>query len=145
MRIPRRIALTTKLTLVCLLAAAALAQASGFRVQPDGAAVPARKAAFKITGQLSGLYPGQKTTLRVRVTNNNGHTPIKITRIAAKVRSANAACPASTLKITPYKGKKRLNGHASATLSLPAQLSASAPDACQGNRFQLAYKGKARA
>lgn len=143
MRIPRRIALTTKITLVCLLAAGALAHASGFRADPDeGTAAAGKVAAFRVRGHLKELYPGRATVLSARVTNT-GRTPIVVTRLEVAVRSTTVGCPASTLKITPFSGRTRVNGHASVKLKLPALMKSRAPDACQGTRYQLTFKGTA--
>lgn len=143
MRVPRRIALTAKLVLVCLLAVGAFAHASGFRSDPDEGTVAADKvAAFRVRGHLKDLYPGRATVLSARVTNT-GRSPIVVTRLKVAVRSTTAGCPASTLKIKPFVGRKRVSGHASVRVKLPALMKASAPDACQGTRYQLTFKGEA--
>jgi hypothetical protein len=143
MRIPQRIALTTKLALVCLLAAAALAQASSFRSYSDeGTATTGKAGAFKVRGHLSGLYPGRTTVLKARVTNT-GRSPIVVTRLTVAVRSTTAGCLSSTVKIKPFAGRARVNGHASIKLPLAASMQSSTPDACQGSRYQLTFKGKA--
>ena len=143
MRVPRRIAVSLKLALVCVFAAAALAQASAFRSDPrDGSAAAAKPSAFRAKGNLVGLYPGLSTKVRVKVTNR-GASPITLTQLKAKVKSTTVGCSAGTLKISPFKGRKRIGRHATVTVRLPARLSASAPDACQGTRYQLSYTGKA--
>ena len=145
--------MSLKLALVCVFAAAALAQASAFRSDPgrsdagrsdpgEGSATAAKPSAFKVKGNLVGLYPGLTTKLRVKVTNR-GASPITLTQLKAKVKSTTVGCSASTLKISPFKGRKRIGRHATVKLRLPARMSASAPDACQGTRYQLSYSGKA--
>ncbi|HEY6567830.1 MAG TPA: hypothetical protein VI341_09980 [Actinomycetota bacterium] len=136
--------MATKLALLCLLAAAALAHATGFRAQsPDERATVATKsAAFRVKGHLKGIYPGQTTSMKVKVTNN-GHARITLRSLKVKVRSTVAGCPSSSLKFTPFKGHKAIRGDATISMRLPARMKATSPDACQGARYQLTYAGKA--
>jgi hypothetical protein len=134
--------MTTKLAFVGLLAAAALAQASGFPSDPGTRTATAKATAFRARGHIEGLYPGVRTSLRVRVRNTQ-RRPITLTRLTAKVHSATAGCPAKSVKIKPFTRRRRIRGRATVTVKLPMRMKADAPDACQGNRYRLTYSGRA--
>jgi hypothetical protein len=144
MRVPRRIAVATKLTLVCVLLAAALAQASEFRRTPagDGLATTARTPHFVVKGKVKGLYPGSSKPLKLRVTNPNDG-PITVKLVTVKVRSTTVACPSSAVKATKFKGNKRVGAHRTTKIKVKIRMKATTPDTCQGARFRLIYGGKA--
>lgn len=144
MRVPRRIAVATKLTLVCLLLAAALAQASEFRRTPagDGLATTARAPHFTVKGKVKGLYPGSSKPLKLRLTNPND-APITVKLVTVKVRSTAVSCPSSAVKATKFKGNKRIGAHRTAKIKVKIRMKATTPDACQGAKFRLIYRGKA--
>ena len=144
MRVPRRIAVATKLTLVCVLLAAALAQASEFRRTPagDGLATTARTPHFTVKGKVKGLYPGSSKPLKLRLTNPND-APISVKLVTVKARSTTVSCPSSAVKATKFKGNKRIGAHRTAKIKVKIRMKATTPDACQGARFRLIYGGKA--
>ena len=144
MRVPRRIAVATKLTLVCVLLAAALAQASEFRRTPagDGLATTARTPHFTVKGKVKGLYPGSSKPLKLRLTNPND-APISVKLVTVKARSTTASCPSSAVKATKFKGNKRIGAHRTAKIKVRIRMKATTPDACQGAKFRLIYGGKA--
>lgn len=144
MRVPRRIVVATKLTLVCLLLAAALAQASEFRWTPagDGLATTARTPHFIVKGKVKGLYPGSSKPLKLRLTNPND-APIAVKLVTVKVRSTTVSCPSSAIKATKFKGNKRIGAHRTAKIKVKIRMKATTPDACQGAKFRLIYGGKA--
>ena len=144
MRVPRRIVVATKLTLVCLLLAAALAQASEFRRTPagDGLATAARAPHFTVKGKVKGLYPGKSKPLKLRLANPND-APITVKLVTVKVRSTTVSCPSSAIKATKFKGNKRIGAHRTAKIKVKIRMKATTPDACQGAKFRLIYGGKA--
>jgi len=144
MRVPRRIAVATKLTLVCVLLAAALAQASEFRRTPagDGLATTARTPHFTVKGKVKGLYPGSSKPLKLRLTNPND-APISVKLVTVKARSTTVSCPSSAVKATKFKGNKRIGAHRTAKIKVRIRMKATTPDACQGAKFRLIYGGKA--
>jgi hypothetical protein len=99
---------------------------------------------FGVTvGQAPTLYPGLTRALPVIYSNpNNFDIFIKTYRVSVTVPSANAAtCPASnllvpsgTVTLSPTLTTAK-NG--SVTTTVPIQLAASAPDACQRVRFTV--------
>lgn len=144
MHVPRRIAVATKLTLVCVLLAAALAQASEFRRTPagDGLATTARTPHFTVKGKVKGLYPGISKPLKLRLTNPND-APISVKLVTVKARSTTVSCPSSAVKATKFKGNKRIGAHRTAKIKVKIRMKATTPDACQGAKFRLIYGGKA--
>ncbi|MGB7804597.1 MAG: hypothetical protein WBM72_03245 [Actinomycetota bacterium] len=144
MRVPRRIAVATKLTLVCVLLAAALAQASEFRRTPagDGLATTARTPHFTVRGKVKGLYPGSSKPLKLRLTNPND-APISVKLVTVKARSTTVSCPSSAVKATKFKGNRRIGAHRTAKIKVKIRMKATTPDACQGAKFRLIYGGKA--
>ena len=144
MRVPRRIVVATKLTLVCVLLAAALAQASEFRRTPagDGLATTARTPHFTVKGKVKGLYPGSSKPLKLRLTNPND-APISVKLVTVKARSTTISCPSSAVKATKFKGSKRIGAHRTAKIKVRIRMKATTPDACQGAKFRLIYGGKA--
>ncbi len=143
MRVPRRIIVATKLTLVCLLLAAALAQASEFRRTPAGDGLTtARAPHFTVKGKVKGLYPGSSKPLKLRLTNPND-AAIAVKLVTVKVRSTTVSCPSSAIKATKFKGNKRIGAHRTAKIKVKIRMKAATPDACQGAKFRLIYGGKA--
>lgn len=144
MRVPRRIAVATKLTLVCMLLAAALAQAAEFRRTPsgEGLASTARAPRFSVKGKVKGLYPGVTKPLKLRITNPNSR-PITVKLVTVKVRSTTPGCPSSAIKAKRFKGSKKVAAHRSAKVKVKIRMKPTTPDACQGARFRLRYGGKA--
>ena len=144
MRVPRRIAVATKLTLVCVLLAAALAQASGFRRAPagDGFATAARAPHFVVKGKIKGLYPGSSKPLKLRLTNPTD-APLTVKLVTVKVRSTTVSCPSSAVKATKFKGNKRIGAHRTAKIKVKIRMKVTTLDACQGTKFRLIYGGKA--
>ena len=112
MRTTRRIAIATKLALVCLLAAAALAHASNFRLnrpmrdreRDQAGCVPREGPPEGHLPRSEDLDEGQGHEQRARPHHPDG---LKI-----KVRSTVVGCPSSSLKITPFKGHKAIKGDA---------------------------------
>jgi hypothetical protein len=97
---------------------------------------------FAIKGNVSGLYPGQVTKLALRLVNPNGFA-IKVTSVAVKVRSASAACSYTNVSVAKFAGSLKVRPHSSRRLYLALTMRRSAPDACQGKSFPLAYRGTA--
>lgn len=144
MRIPRRAATSLKLALACLLAAAALAQASEFRggSAADDAAAAAKRPVFKVRGNVNGLYPGLAKPMRLTVTNPNPFA-IRLARVRVKVRSTTVGCSASAIKVRPYAGHKKIGPHRRAWITTSIRVLPTIANACQGTKFRLLYSGNA--
>jgi hypothetical protein len=145
MRSSRRFPMAIGSTLVCLLLAAALANARGH--EPDlrreaDAVVAQRAPRFLVKGHVKGLYPGLVRQLRLRITNPNAF-PIRVRSVTVKVQSKTASCPSKVLKVRKFAGAKRLGARRSANVKVQIRMRPTATDACQGARFRLVYGGKA--
>jgi hypothetical protein len=98
--------------------------------------------AFAIKGQVSSLYPGQVTTLPLTLVNPNGFA-IKVRSVSVKVGSASTACTYANVSVAKFAGSLAVGPHSSRRLSLALTMSRAAPNACQGARFSLSYRGTA--
>lgn len=144
MRSPsRRVA--TKLLVACLLLVAAFAQASELRrsssTSPD-ARPPVAQPDFHIRGSVTGLFPGVRTRMRLRVRNENPFA-IRLSKISTTVQGGTAACPADSLKVTRWAGHKRIPARAVRRVRVEVRMRSWAPQACAGHRYRLAYRGRA--
>ena len=100
--------------------------------------------AFKVSGSARGLWPGARKTIRLRISNPNSFS-IRVRSLEVRPRDSDqAGCGARWLKLqqrVDLSLKVRNGGRAS--VSYPVQLSKNAPDACQGARWALRFKGAA--
>jgi len=100
------------------------------------------RSGFGITGDVSGLYPGQIASLQLTISNPKPFE-ISVTSITTAVGSATRTCPAAYLSVGAFSGHLRVGANGKATTTVTATLEHSAPDACQGAMFPLAYTGNA--
>jgi hypothetical protein len=98
---------------------------------------------FKIAGSIGGLYPGDKASLLLKVTNPQRYA-IVITSISTAVSSARPGCASSNLTVAPFAGKLRVRARAAAQVAVEATMLHAAPNACQGAVFHLSYHGLGR-
>jgi hypothetical protein len=110
------------------------------------AAAPSAQASsrrgFTITGSVGGLYPGDAAPLVLTVTNPQDFA-IDVTSLVTSVATASGSCPSSYLSVSSFAGHLHIAARGAATTTVDLSLSHSAPDACQGAQFQLAYSGQA--
>lgn len=101
---------------------------------------------FTLTGTVGGLYPGFQGTLPVTVTNPF-EVAIRVTLVGgeAVTTDAGAGCTASLVTLTSVDTSIVLAPAATAGVPLVVQLDATAPDACQGAIFTIAFHGIAEA
>jgi hypothetical protein len=98
---------------------------------------------MSITGSVSGLWPGAPASLVLTIQNLNGFNA-SVTGITIKVGDASASCIATNLVVGSFSGPLTVNAHSSSQTTIPINLSASAPTACQGPaKFPLAYTAQA--
>ena len=127
---------------VVLAVAAATAVAAPRIGEENAVLTSSQTGTFQIKGQVAGLYPGGTVTLPLTVVNKNGFK-IAVKTVTVTVVDASAACPASALTATAYRGKLVVPAKRSAQLTVRATLSAAAPDECAGAQFPLRYRGTA--
>jgi hypothetical protein len=134
--------ITTPLTAIILgtslvLGAMALARVMG-PPEPVGRAAQT----FGVKGKVAGLYPGVRKDLRARVVNRFDH-PIRVRKVTATVTSPTPACPASSIRVKPWRGSLRIPARSAKRVTLVVRMRPTAPNGCQGVRFRLRYGGKA--
>jgi hypothetical protein len=130
-----------------LLAGAAAAYAELAQVGPGpqqlASAAGKRSTQLTVGGRVSGLYPGARKGLRVRVANGS-RRPVTVTAIRAQAGLAQPGCTAKNVRITGYRGKLRVKRHHPRQVRVPITMDLQAPSACQGARFPLSFAVKLR-
>ena len=97
---------------------------------------------FKLSGHVTGLYPGQRKRL-VIVVRNRGSQALRIRAVTTRVRNASRACKARNLRVAAFHGALRVAGRRSRRIVVRASMRADSPSACQGAVFRLAFHGRA--
>lgn len=97
---------------------------------------------FTIAGKVSGLFPGKTLPLVLTLTNPNTFS-ITVSSITTAVSNASSACVASNLKVTSFSGSFKVAAKSTGKVTVHATLVHSAPNACKGKTFPLAYHGSA--
>jgi len=121
------------------IVAAGAASATGAPSASVSSAAPPR---FRISGSVSGLYPGAALPLELQVSNPQPFA-IVVTSITTTVVSSSHACTSSNLTVTRFAGSLVVPGRGAANVAMTATLRHSAPNACQGVVFRLHYAGTA--
>ena len=106
---------------------------------PFRASTPHR---FSIRGSVSGLLPGAKTSLRVRI-RNPYRRRIRVVSVRAFVNPSGHPCPVGNVRLKPFRGSLLIGARSSRSLSLEISMSRSAGMACQGAIFPLRFSGRA--
>jgi hypothetical protein len=99
-------------------------------------------AGFKLSGHVTGLYPGQRKRL-VIVVRNRGSRTLRVRAVTTRVRDASGGCTARNLRVTAFHGALLVAGHRSRSVVVRASMRADSPTACQGAVFPLAFHGRA--
>lgn len=127
------------LAVVALMAAAAAGYAALGGAQR--AAAPRAKiqpSPVKVTGDVSGLFPGMATVLPIRVRNLTDG-PVKLRWVRTEVRPPDVDCDPANLHAEQIWPRLRIPAGARIDLVVPVTLDADAGDFCQGARFPLRY------
>ncbi|MGH2786323.1 MAG: hypothetical protein ACRDJV_00250 [Actinomycetota bacterium] len=102
------------------------------------------KPRFAVRGSVKGLYPGKRKPMKLKIKNLQRY-PIKVKNLKVKVgRSTKRGC--SKRWIRPKRQMRislKVPARARAFVSYPVRMPKKAPNACQGARWKLKYKGKA--
>jgi hypothetical protein len=107
---------------------------------------------FTMRGRVSGLMPGKRVSLNVRVSNPNPW-PIRVLTLTVSTTDASTRCRAHrNIRVGGYDSRRRhatghvVAGYGTAVVSLPISLVNSPhrnQDACKGAVFRLHYAGTA--
>lgn len=127
---------------VALLLAAGALFGTAAALGALGASHRRNAAGFKLSGHVTGLYPGQRRRL-VIVVRNRGSQALRVRRVTTRVRDASRACKAKNLRVAAFHGTLRVAGHRSRRIVVRASMRADSPTACQGAVFHLAFHGRA--
>jgi hypothetical protein len=135
-----RRSIATLLAMVALMAAAAAgyaalggahrAAAPWARIQPS---------LVKVTGDVSGLWPGMTTVLPIRVRNLTNR-PVELLWVQTNVRPPDVKCDPANLHTEQIWPRQRILAGARIDLVVPVTLDADAGDFCQGATFPLRYR-----
>jgi hypothetical protein len=151
MRIVRRSMAVARIAASLLVVSASIALAAdrlpglnaGGHADGVGAAASASVPSMKISGHVSGMYPGRVALVRVRV-KNPGHVAVVVKQVSATVGDAGAGCDSTYLSVKSSRKKLRIAPGRRVKLTLQATMLPDAPDACQGLTFPLAFHAKLR-
>ena len=102
----------------------------------------ASNGSFAIGGSVTGLYPGGLKWLGLTIANPQTFT-IVVTSITTVVKATRASCPAGYLSIGSFAGHHWVAARGASHVAVPAKMAATAPNACNGARFTLTYRGLA--
>jgi hypothetical protein len=95
---------------------------------------------FRIRGHVKGMYPGRHRRLVVQISNPQGRA-IVVTSITARVRRAVRGCRGSNIRMRRFSGAKLVPAWGHAKVRLRVRMLSTAPDACEGARFPMAFSG----
>jgi hypothetical protein len=98
---------------------------------------------FSISGHVDDLAPGARSTLRL-VIRNPWRRGIHVRAVTVRVDPSGRPCPVTTVRIARFRGDFFVRARSSRRLQLAARLRRSAPAACAGAVFPLAFSGRAR-
>jgi hypothetical protein len=119
----------------------ALVAFAGVRAGARSHPAPAPQPAIRLSGHVTGLYPGAVKSFRVSVANRSRRR--RVVRLVKAVPDApNRRCPAGSLKLAPYQGALELPPRARRSVFLKAAMRLDVPDACQGALFPLTFHAR---
>jgi hypothetical protein len=137
-------------TLGVLLTTAALIVAV---LAPDATAAPligagtsgapgTRAHSFSIAGTVGGLFPGNTSALKLKVSNPQT-VAIEVTSLTTTVGDAAIGCAAANVTVSAFSGHLVVPAGKARKATVFVTLVHSAPDACQGAQFPFTYHGLA--
>ena len=134
-------------SITALLAVAAVmgATAAGYAALGGagrGALLPQAKiepSPVKVTGDVSGLFPGMTAVLPIRVRNLTDG-PVRLRWVRARVLQPDGDCDPAYLHTEQIWPRQRIPAHGRIDLVMPITLASEAPDGCQSVTFPLRYR-----
>ena len=94
---------------------------------------------FKLSGSVRGLYPGGLGHVAVTVHNPYRKT-LRLRALRVLVRRARPGCPASVLRLKPFRGYLDVRPRRSRKVWVAVRMIPSAGNACRGARFPLSFR-----
>ncbi|MGO9559702.1 MAG: hypothetical protein ACLPYW_11515 [Acidimicrobiales bacterium] len=108
----------------------------------SGAASGGLVSSFSISGRVKGLFPG-KTLHLVLTVKNPLKDAITVTSLTTTVSNASSRCHAKYVKVTRFSGHLHVAAGKTGKTTVKVTMAHSAPNACQGGKFPLLYRGTA--
>jgi hypothetical protein len=135
-----RRSIATLLAMVALMAAAAAGYAAlGGAHRAAAPRAKIQPSPVKVTGDVSGLWPGMTADLPIRVRNLTDG-PVELRWVRTKVRPADVECDPANLHTEQIWPRQRIPAGARIDLVVPVTLDADAGNFCQGATFPLRYR-----
>ena len=98
---------------------------------------------MQLSGHVGGLYPGVELPLPVTVENRSGRKLV-LTKIRAKPRNAGPGCGAGNIRVRDRRLQVPIAAHGTARVRLRVTMKPGAANACQGTRFPIGFRARAR-
>lgn len=134
---------STALVVLCVLALSGAARTLPSLLGAEGAAaVSGRGPWLRVSGHVSGLYPGVRKRLPVRVANRFPF-PVRLRSIGARIGDAGPGCSRRNLSVRRYRGRLPISPHRSRRAVLWIAMAVAAPLACEGARFPIRFGARA--
>ncbi len=111
------------------------------------AAVPAsggahRKAVqFRVSGSVSGLFPGARRLMNVKV-RNPYRRPLLVLSLSAQVRRARRLCTGSNVDVRPFRGRVPIRPRRTRVIRLRVEMQPTVAEECKGARFPLRFRAR---
>lgn len=135
-----RRSITALLAVVALMSAAAAGYAAlGGAHRAAAPRATIQPSPVKVTGDVSGLFPGMTAVLPIRVRNLTDG-PVRLRWVRAKVRQPDGDCDPAYLHTEQIWPRQRIPAHGRIDLVMPITLASEAPDGCQSVTFPLRYR-----
>ena len=119
------------LTLVGLLAA----------VPASGRAPPA-DVQFRVSGSISGLFPGARRFMNVKI-RNPYRRAMRVVSVSADVRRARRLCTRSNVDVRPFRGRLSIPPRRTRVVRLLVEMQPTVAEECKGARFPLRFRARA--
>jgi hypothetical protein len=135
------------LALAVVLASGASAHGALATTQSDRAAREAvaggeSSSSLRVSGHVTGLYPGASKLMRVSVRNGLGH-PVELRWVRATVLDAGPDCSRENLVAQRNRNHLPIEPHRTRALRMRIGMRSGASNACQGATFPLRFRAQA--
>lgn len=127
---------------VAVLVVATTALAGAAATRPLGKNKRRPAVSFTLRGHVGGLFPGASRRLVIAV-HNRSRRSLRVRSITTRVRDAKRGCRARNLRVSAFRGRLRIGPRRSRRVAVRVRMLPSAPAACQGAVFRLAFRGRA--
>ena len=98
---------------------------------------------MRLSGHVGGLYPGAELPLPVTVENRSGRKLV-LTKVRANPRDAGPGCRSGNIRVRDRRLKAPIAARGTVRVRLRVTMKANAANACQGARFPIGFRARAR-